>query len=115
MQNFIKNEPKMAELSTNEEQLHHLVQEQLNFVDENNKSFFRTSALSNSYIKDLYEKSYLHIKQEDKAKTLFNSKGHVGLFHLFLPTSSINTFREFTNEELIKLGHNKGSFMAYIG
>ena len=64
-------------------------------------------------------KTYLHIKQEDKAKTLFNSKGHVGLFHLFLPTSSINTFREFTNEELIKLGNNKCAnnieFMAYIG
>ena len=67
----------MTDLSTGEEQLHHLVQDKLNFVDENNKSFFRTSALSNSYIKDLYEKSYLHIKQEDKAKTLFNSKGHV--------------------------------------
>ena len=109
----------MTDVPPDEELLHHFVQEQLNIVDDNHKSFFRASALSNSYIKNLHEKSYLHVKQEDKAKNLFNSKGHVGLFHLFLPTSSINTFREFTNEELSKLGPSKNAntveFMAYIG
>ena len=86
---------------------------------ENHNNFFRNSATSNPYIKKLENNSKLHIIQETKAISLWRSKGHVGLLHLFLPLDTLNTYRQYTNVGMSNLGPNQSvsmkEFMAYIG
>ena len=108
----------MMEISTDEE-IDLFFQEHFDLNTCSEGSFFRRSALSNNYIRNLYDMSKLHIRQADRAASLFQAKGHVGLLHLFLPVSTIDSFRLYTNETLAQLGPGKTAntreFMAYIG
>ena len=108
----------MMEISTDEE-IDLFFQEHFDLNTCSEGSFFRRSALSNNYIRNLYDMSKLHIRQADRAASLFQAKGHVGLLHLFLPVSTIDSFRLYTNETLAQLGPDKTAntreFMAYIG
>ena len=79
----------MTELSP-EEEIDHLLQDEIQNNDTES-SFFRNSALQNDYIKSLKLSSKLHIQQADRAINLFNSKGHVGLLHLFLTIETIDS------------------------
>ena len=103
----------------NDEDNDHLFQDEIDVSNFVEKTFFRKSALSNEYIKNLRQNSKLHIKQAKRAINLFKKKGHAGLIHLFLPIETLDSYRQYTNERLAQLGPNKKAsrqeFMAYIG
>ena len=89
-------------------------QHEIALDSENHSNFFRNSATSNPYIKKLVKKSKLHIIQETKAISLWRSKGHVGLLHLFLPLDTLNTYRQYTNVGMNNLGPNQSVSMKKI-
>jgi len=94
------------EISTDDD-INHLFQDRFDLNTCPERSFFRTSALSNNYIRTLYNNSKIHIRQPSRAVSLFESKGHVGLLHLFLPVSIIESYRLHTNEKLANPGPGK--------
>ena len=71
------------------------------------RSFFRTSALSKNYTRTSHNNSTLHVRQSSRAVSLFTNKDHVGLMHLFLPMSVIESYRLYTNENLANAGPGK--------
>ena len=106
---FLDNNLKTMEISADED-LDNLFQQQFDLNTCSERSFFRTSALSNEYIRTLYNNSKLHIRQPSRAVSLFNNKGHVGLIHLFLPVSVIESYRLYTNEKLANAGPGKAFY-----
>ena len=86
---------------------------------ENNPSFFRQSVLSNLYIIKLNETSKLHLLEPNLAVNSYRRNSYLGLFHLFLPMATLNSYRAYSNVKLAEEGPNKqantAEFMAYIG
>ena len=82
-------------------------------------SFFRRSSIGNPYIAKQIARTRLFILQKQRATNAFRAQGHVGLMHLFCPSSQIDTYRQYTNEKLLSLGPKKAAsvleFNAYIG
>ena len=103
---FLENKLKTMEISADED-LDNLFQERFDLNTCSERSFFRTSALSNNYIRTLHNNSTLHVRQCSRAVSLFTNKGHVGLMHLFLPVSVIESYRLYTNKKLANAGPGK--------
>jgi len=103
---FLQNNLKTMEISTDED-LDNLFQDRFDLDTCSERSLFRSSAFSNNYIRTLYNNSKLHIRQPSRAISLFESKGHVGLLHLFLLVSIIESYRLYTNEKLANAGPGK--------
>jgi len=108
---------KMTE--SNDEEIDLLVQEDFNFDERSERSFFRQPSVSNSYRRELHDGSKLHIRKIDEAIRLYNTSKYLGLFHLFLPRRVLDSYRKYTNEKLSqhspKSTTNEKEFHAYIG
>ena len=110
----------MTELSSEEE--NDVLEDNFNLetdTTDTNASFFRQSVLSNAYIRKLDESSKLHILEPNLAVNSYRKNGYLGLFHLFLPMVTLNSYRAYSNVKLAEEGPNKqantAEFMAYIG
>ena len=74
--------------------------------------------LTNAYLRDLTERSKLHILQPERVNAAYDKHGSYGLFHLFITKSMFNCIRMWTN---IKLRETKSKevsalkFQAYLG
>ena len=88
----------MTELSQ-EEMIDTMTQENIMVDNNQGRSFFHKSAMSNNnYVKWLKQNSGLHIMQEDRAINLYNTKGHMGMMHLFLPVEVLNSYCTYTDK-----------------
>src|SRR4051794_3324084 len=72
----------------------------------------------NHYLQALKDQSQLKILQRGRVDLAFKNKGKLGLFHLFLTGSWLDTIRVWTNRNLSDKGIkecNDLKFDAYLG
>ena len=69
--------------------------------------------------KKFNETSKLHLLEPNLAVNSYRRKSYLGLFHLFLPMATLNSYRAYSNVKLAEEGPNKqantAEFMAYVG
>ena len=73
---------------------------------------------NNRYIRSLLQSADLEILQPDLVKRAYQSNKELGLFHLFLPPTLIESFRLWTERSMLKRNNGNLSvskFNAYLG
>ncbi len=83
---------------------------------------FNNQVQSNPYIKEILNTSGLYVHKQETVLKMWRKNGPLGLFHMFLQKSFLNTVREWTNEKLKKEPTREqshpitpGEFYNYMG
>ena len=90
--------------------------ETFDFVEEDEVT--ARENLTNAYLRDLSERSKLHLLQPEKVNAAYDKHGSYGLFHLFITKSMFNCIRMWTNIKLRDTRSKEVSalkFQAYLG